>query len=135
MLTLALAQKIRVGVPALEKNQCGQGQIAVRYPRPACPCLPPKVAREDRSLMNVVWIMKDEALEKGNFPRRLLRQTAMVGVKGPPHRGRLPCFAVQCPGAGQRHRADRFDEGFCKQKRINTHNQSLMAIITSVLKH
>jgi phosphoserine aminotransferase len=44
------------------------------------PLFTPKVAREDRSLMNVVWIMKDEALEKEFLAA--CKANGMVGVKG-----------------------------------------------------
>ncbi len=46
----------------------------------ALPMFTPKVAREDRSLMNVVWIMNDAALEKQFLDET--KQHGMVGVKG-----------------------------------------------------
>jgi len=46
----------------------------------ALPVFTPKVAREDRSLMNVVWIMKDESLEKEFLAA--CKSNGMVGVKG-----------------------------------------------------
>jgi phosphoserine aminotransferase len=46
----------------------------------ALPLFTPKVAREDRSLMNVVWIMKDEELEKQFLAE--CKAAGMVGVKG-----------------------------------------------------
>jgi phosphoserine aminotransferase len=44
------------------------------------PVFTPKVDREDRSLMNVVWIMKSEQLEKAFLTA--CRENGMVGIKG-----------------------------------------------------
>lgn len=44
------------------------------------PLFVPKVAREDRSLMNVVWTMEDEGLEKEFLAA--CKNHGMVGVKG-----------------------------------------------------
>jgi phosphoserine aminotransferase len=44
------------------------------------PMFHPKVAREDRSLMNVVWTMDDESLEKQFLEE--CRTHGMVGIKG-----------------------------------------------------
>lgn len=46
----------------------------------ALPMFTPKVAKEDRSLMNVVWIMKDEEMEKEFLA--LCKENGMVGIKG-----------------------------------------------------
>jgi phosphoserine aminotransferase len=44
------------------------------------PIFIPTVAVEDRSLMNVVWIMEDKALEEEFLA--LCKQEGMVGIKG-----------------------------------------------------
>jgi phosphoserine aminotransferase len=46
----------------------------------ALPMFIPKVATEDRSLMNVVWIMKDTELEKMFLAA--CKENGMIGVKG-----------------------------------------------------
>src|SRR6187397_3230696 len=62
MLTLRWLKQ-QGGVPALEK--INEEKAALLYDTlDALPLFTPKVAVEDRSLMNVVWIMKDEAIEK-----------------------------------------------------------------------
>ena len=44
------------------------------------PLFTPKVAKEDRSLMNVVWIMQDESIEKAFLTE--CKAAGMVGIKG-----------------------------------------------------
>ena len=78
MLTLRWIKQ-QGGVPALEKiNEAKAKLLYDTLDR--LPLFTPKVAREDRSLMNVVWIMKDEALE--NEFLAACKANGMVGIKG-----------------------------------------------------
>jgi phosphoserine aminotransferase len=78
MLTLRWLKK-QGGVPALEKINAAKAKLLYDT-LDQLPLFTPKVAREDRSLMNVVWIMKDEALEKEFLAA--CKANGMVGVKG-----------------------------------------------------
>lgn len=71
------------------KAQGGVGAIEIKNEEKAkllydtldsLPLFHPKVAREDRSLMNVVWTMEDEGLEKEFLAA--CKAQGMVGVKG-----------------------------------------------------
>jgi phosphoserine aminotransferase len=78
MLTLRWLKE-QGGVPAIEKLNAAKA--ALMYDTlDALPVFTPKVAREDRSLMNAVWIMKDEALEKEFLA--ICKEHNMVGIKG-----------------------------------------------------
>jgi phosphoserine aminotransferase len=78
MLTLRWLKQ-QGGVPAIEKLNAAKS--ALMYDTlDSLPVFTAKVAREDRSLMNAVWIMKDEALEKEFLAE--CKQHGMVGVKG-----------------------------------------------------
>ena len=78
MLTLRWLKQ-QGGVPALEK--INEKKAALLYDTlDALPLFTPKVAVEDRSLMNVVWIMKDEAIEKEFLTE--CKAAGMVGIKG-----------------------------------------------------
>jgi phosphoserine aminotransferase len=78
MLTLRWLKK-QGGVPAMEKINAAKAKLLYDT-LDQLPLFTPKVAREDRSLMNVVWIMKDEALEKEFLAA--CKANGMVGVKG-----------------------------------------------------
>ncbi|HSC39316.1 MAG TPA: 3-phosphoserine/phosphohydroxythreonine transaminase, partial [Chitinophagaceae bacterium] len=78
MLTLRWLKK-QGGVPALEKINAAKAKLLYDT-LDQLPLFTPKVAREDRSLMNVVWIMEDEALEKEFLAA--CKANGMVGVKG-----------------------------------------------------
>jgi len=78
MLTLRWLKK-QGGVPAIEK--LNEAKAKLLYDTlDALPLFTPKVDKEDRSLMNVVWIMKDEALEKEFLTA--CKANGMVGIKG-----------------------------------------------------
>jgi phosphoserine aminotransferase len=78
MLTLRWLKK-QGGVPALEK--INEAKAKLLYDTlDALPLFTPKVDKEDRSLMNVVWIMKNEALEKEFLAA--CKAEGMVGIKG-----------------------------------------------------
>jgi len=78
MLTLRWLKK-HGGVPVVEKEN--EAKAALLYNTlESLPMFIPKVAREDRSLMNVVWIMKDADLEKQFLAE--CKANGMVGVKG-----------------------------------------------------
>ena len=78
MLTLRWLKK-QGGVPVIEKLNAAKS--ALLYDTlDTLPVFTPKVAKEDRSLMNVVWIMKDEALEKAFLAE--CKAAGMVGIKG-----------------------------------------------------
>jgi len=78
MLTLRWLKQ-QGGVPALES--INEKKAALLYDTlDALPLFTPKVAKEDRSLMNVVWIMKDEAIEKEFLTE--CKAAGMVGIKG-----------------------------------------------------
>ncbi len=78
MLTLRWLKK-QGGVPVMEGLNAAKA--ALLYDTlDASPLFIPKVAREDRSLMNVVWIMKDPELEKQFLAE--CKTHGMIGVKG-----------------------------------------------------
>jgi phosphoserine aminotransferase len=78
MLTLRWLKK-QGGVTVMEKQNAAKA--ALLYDTlDALPVFTPTVAREDRSLMNVVWIMKDENLEK--LFLAACKENGMVGIKG-----------------------------------------------------
>ena len=78
LLTLRWLKK-QGGVPAIEK--LNNAKTALLYDTlDALPLFTPKVAREDRSLMNVVWIMKDAELERQFLQE--CKANGMVGIKG-----------------------------------------------------
>ncbi len=78
MLTLRWLKE-QGGVPVVEKRNAAKAKLLYDTLE-ALPMFIPKVAKEDRSLMNVVWIMKDEQLEKQFLDE--CKQQGMVGVKG-----------------------------------------------------
>jgi len=78
MLTLRWLKK-QGGVPVIEQLNAAKSNLLYNT-LDALPLFTPKVAREDRSLMNVVWIMKDEALETAFLAE--CRAAGMAGVKG-----------------------------------------------------
>ncbi len=78
MLTLRWLKK-QGGVSVIEK--LNDVKTALLYNTlDALPMFTPKVAKEDRSLMNVVWVMKDEELEKQFLAE--CKTNGMVGIKG-----------------------------------------------------
>lgn len=78
MLTLRWLKK-QGGVTVIEKKNAAKA--ALLYDTlDALPMFTPKVAREDRSLMNAVWIMNDEAIEKEFLAE--CKANNMVGIKG-----------------------------------------------------
>lgn len=78
MLTLRWLKE-QGGIPAIEKLNAAKA--ALMYDTlDALPVFTPKVAKEDRSIMNAVWIMKDEALEKEFLSE--CKEHGMVGIKG-----------------------------------------------------
>lgn len=78
MLTLRWLKK-QGGVAVIEKKNAAKA--ALLYDTlDALPMFTPKVAREDRSLMNAVWIMNDEAIEKEFLAE--CKANGMVGIKG-----------------------------------------------------
>jgi phosphoserine aminotransferase len=78
MLTLRWL-KAQGGVPVMEKQN--EAKAALLYNTlDALPMFTPKVATEDRSLTNVVWIMKDAELEKQFLEE--CKQQGMAGIKG-----------------------------------------------------
>jgi len=78
LLTLRWLKK-QGGVPVIEKLNDAKTKLLYDT-LDALPLFTPKVAREDRSLMNVVWIMKDAELEKQFLQE--CKAHGMVGVKG-----------------------------------------------------
>ena len=78
MLTLGWL-KAQGGVTVVQKRNEKKAKLLYDT-LDALPMFTPKVAREDRSLMNVVWIMHDAALEKQFLEET--KQHGMVGVKG-----------------------------------------------------
>ncbi|MEP6748401.1 MAG: 3-phosphoserine/phosphohydroxythreonine transaminase [Bacteroidota bacterium] len=78
MLTLRWLKK-RGGVPVIEKENDAKSSLLYNT-LDTLPVFTPKVAREDRSLTNVVWIMKDEELEKQFLAE--CKANGMIGVKG-----------------------------------------------------
>jgi phosphoserine aminotransferase len=78
MLTLRWL-KNKGGIAAIEP--VNQAKAALLYDTlDSIPLFTPTVAREDRSLMNVVWIMQDKALEAEFLA--LCKKEGMVGIKG-----------------------------------------------------
>ncbi|MEP7277727.1 MAG: 3-phosphoserine/phosphohydroxythreonine transaminase [Bacteroidota bacterium] len=78
MLTLRWLKK-QGGIPVIERQN--EAKAALLYNTlDALPVFTPKVAREDRSLMNVVWIMKDADLEKQFLAT--CKEAGMIGIKG-----------------------------------------------------
>jgi len=78
MLTLRWLKQ-QGGVPVMEKQNAEKAKLLYDT-LDALPLFTPKVAREDRSLMNVVWIMKDPELEKEFLSA--CKEQGMVGIKG-----------------------------------------------------
>jgi phosphoserine aminotransferase len=78
MLTLRWLKQ-QGGVAAVEKWNAEKAKLMYDT-LDSLPLFTPKVAKEDRSLMNAVWIMKDEALEKEFLAE--CKQHGMVGIKG-----------------------------------------------------
>jgi phosphoserine aminotransferase len=78
MLTLRWL-KAQGGVTVVQKRNEAKAKLLYDT-LDALPMFTPKVAREDRSLMNVVWIMHDAALEKQFLQET--KQHGMVGIKG-----------------------------------------------------
>ena len=78
MLTLRWLKK-HGGVPVVEKENEAKAKLLYDT-LDGLPMFIPKVAREDRSLMNVVWVMKDAELEKQFLAE--CKANGMVGVKG-----------------------------------------------------
>lgn len=78
MLTLRWLKK-HGGVPVIEKENDAKASLLYNT-LDALPVFTPKVAKEDRSLTNVVWIMKDAALEK-QF-EAACKANGMIGIKG-----------------------------------------------------
>jgi len=78
MLTLRWLKK-QGGVPVIEKLNAAKAKLLYDT-LDNLPLFTPKVAREDRSLMNVVWIMKDAELEKQFLAE--CKAQGMVGIKG-----------------------------------------------------
>ena len=78
MLTLRWLKE-QGGVPVVEKRNEAKAKLLYET-LDALPVFIPKVATEDRSLMNVVWIMNDEQMEKQFLDE--CKQQGMVGIKG-----------------------------------------------------
>jgi phosphoserine aminotransferase len=78
MLTLRWLKE-QGGVPVVEKRNEAKAKLLYDT-LDELPMFIPTVAIEDRSLMNVVWIMNEEQLEKQFLEE--CKQQGMVGVKG-----------------------------------------------------
>jgi phosphoserine aminotransferase len=78
MLTLRWLKE-QGGVPVIEKRNAAKTKLLYDT-LDTLPVFIPKVATADRSLMNVVWIMNDEQLEKQFLDE--CKQQGMVGIKG-----------------------------------------------------
>jgi phosphoserine aminotransferase len=78
LLTLRWLKK-QGGVSVIEK-QNQQKSTLLYNTLDALPLFTPKVAKEDRSLMNVVWVMQNPELEKLFLAE--CKQNEMIGVKG-----------------------------------------------------
>jgi phosphoserine aminotransferase len=78
MLTLRWLKE-QGGVPVIEKRNEAKAKLLYDT-LDTLPMFIPKVATEDRSLMNVVWIMKEEQLEKQFLEE--CKVQGMVGVQG-----------------------------------------------------
>ncbi len=51
---------------------------------------------EDRSYMNICFVMNDEYKELEADFLQFATERGMVGIKRPPQRRRFPCFMLQC---------------------------------------
>lgn len=78
MLTLRWLKK-QGGAAAMEKLNDAKAKLLYDT-LDALPLFTPKVAIEDRSLMNVVWIMQDAELEK--LFLTTCKENGMIGIKG-----------------------------------------------------
>ncbi|MEO6315807.1 MAG: 3-phosphoserine/phosphohydroxythreonine transaminase [Chitinophagaceae bacterium] len=78
MLTLRWLKK-QGGIAVIEKRNEAKSNLLYGT-LDALPLFIPKVASEDRSMMNVVWIMKEETLEKQFLEE--CKAHGMVGIKG-----------------------------------------------------
>ncbi len=78
MLTLNWLKK-QGGVAAIEKINNAKAKLMYDT-LDALPLFTPKVAKEDRSMMNAVWIMNNEELEKEFLAE--CKKNEMVGIKG-----------------------------------------------------
>jgi phosphoserine aminotransferase len=78
MLTLRWLKQ-QGGVAAIEKINNAKAELLYKT-LDSLPAFKPIVAKEDRSLMNVVFIMQDATLEKEFLD--LCKQEGMVGIKG-----------------------------------------------------
>jgi len=78
LLTLRWLKK-QGGVPAIEQINRAKAELLYRT-LDENPVFKPTVDKEDRSLMNVVFVMQDPALEQDFLT--LCKQEGMVGVKG-----------------------------------------------------
>ncbi len=78
MLTLRWLKQ-QGGVPVIEKKNAAKAKLLYDT-LDVLPMFTPKVVREDRSLMNVVWIMKDAQLEEQFLAE--CKAQGMVGIKG-----------------------------------------------------
>jgi phosphoserine aminotransferase len=78
MLTLRWLKDLG-GIPAIEPVNKQKAKLLYDALE-ALPVFIPTVAVEDRSLMNVVWIMEDKALEEEFLA--LCKKEGMVGIKG-----------------------------------------------------
>ena len=78
MLTLRWL-KAQGGIPAIEKRN--DEKTALLYNTlDSLPLFRPTVAKEDRSKMNIVWVIDNEALEKEFLG--ICKDNGMVGIKG-----------------------------------------------------
>ncbi len=78
MLTLRWLKK-QGGVPAIEKLNAAKAKLLYDT-IDQLPLFKPKVAKEDRSLMNVVWTMDNETIEKEFLAA--CKAEGMSGIKG-----------------------------------------------------
>jgi phosphoserine aminotransferase len=78
MLTLRWLKK-QGGVPAIEKLNAAKAKLLYDT-IDQLPLFTPKVAKEDRSLMNVVWTMDNETIEKEFLAA--CKAEGMSGIKG-----------------------------------------------------
>ncbi|MBS1596816.1 MAG: 3-phosphoserine/phosphohydroxythreonine transaminase [Bacteroidetes bacterium] len=78
MLTLRWLKKIG-GIAAIEKINNQKADLLYST-LDSLPLFKPTVAKEDRSKMNVVWVMEDPELEKKFLA--VCKENGMVGVKG-----------------------------------------------------
>ena len=85
--------KNKGGVAAMEKLNNAKAKLFYDT-LDALPVFTGPVAKEDRSKMNAVFLMKDAELEKEFL--ELCKKEGMIGVKGHRSVGWLPGFYVQC---------------------------------------